>query len=98
MSIFSKIHLLIIILNGIHNGILAWILRGIVKKMGHPMNLFTRSLSDQIFLHRQIKSENEEALQHIKFLRYSVIVQVTEYILFILFVVTLPIGGFKLEN
>lgn len=91
MSTFSKILLLIIILNGIHNGILAWILRGIVKKMGHPMNLFTRSLSDQIFLHRQIKSKNTQALRHRKFLRYSVIVQVTEYILFIIFIITLTL-------
>ena len=90
MSLFSKLILFILILNGIQNIILAYVLRSIASKMGKEPNYFTRMLSDQIFLYKELKLEKNIITKgNQRLLYYSTVTAILQMVLGIIFIVSL---------
>ncbi len=89
MNWISKIALILLILNGLQNVILAYFLRDIASKMGKKPNYFTRMLSDQFFLYREYKNNyKDEVKNNRKLLHYSIVTSILQIIFFILLVLS----------
>lgn len=89
MNWISKVALVLLILNGFQNVILAYLLREIASKMGKKANYFTRMLSDQLFLYQKYKNNYDDKItSNRKLLRYSIVTSILQVIFFILLILS----------
>jgi|GEM_PF-3467568 len=90
MGWFSKLLVILIIINGIQNMIIGYVIRGIVSDLGKEANYVSKKMSDQIFLYKKIKSENNEVdKKSKKLLYYSFFASFLQVFLFLLLIISL---------
>lgn len=94
MSTISRILEILVIINGIHVVILAWIERRILFKIGKRDKIFgIGKMSDKIDLIKAAWSEPEHK-KYKKFAVYNVCFFILEIILFLLLIFSFPIARF----
>ena len=87
MSVIANIYLVLWILNGIQNIIIAQLLRKKASSFGKKPNYFIRMLADQIFLFKKLRNnKNSFSSNDINLLYYSKYTSVFGIIIFILFI------------
>lgn len=94
MSFISRILEVLVIINGIHIIILAWIERRILFKMGKRDKIIgIGTISDKIDLIKSVYNEPANK-RYKKFVFYSITFFILEIILFLLLIFSFPIARF----
>jgi len=87
MSIITIIYLILWILNGIQNIIIAQYIRKKALSFGKKPNYFTRMLADQIFLFKELQNDKRSfSSNEIKLLYYSKYTSIFGVIIFLMLI------------